>query len=56
VATVCPHQDVIGLPFVGEASFSPISFIALGAQVFGNVNSARSYLGLALVFKAGQVQ
>jgi hypothetical protein len=55
VATVCPHQDVIGLPFVGEASFSPISFIALGAQVFGNVNSARPYLGLALVLKAGHV-
>jgi hypothetical protein len=56
VATVCPHQDVIGFPFVGEASFSPVSFIALGAQVFGNVNSAQPYLGLALVLKAGHVQ
>ena len=49
----CPHQDVIGYPYVMEVSLSAVRFVGLGIQVHGNVNKVKPFTGLAVVLKAG---
>ena len=54
--TVSPHKDVIGVPIVVEASFTPSRFLGAGIQVFGNINSVESFIGMALVVKVGSLR
>ena len=54
--TVNPHKDVIGIPIVVEASLSPSRSLGAGVQAFGNLNSAESFIGVALVAKVGSLR
>ena len=43
----------LGVPLVAEGAFRIVSFLGIGAQVFGNLNANESYSGFTLFLQFG---
>jgi hypothetical protein len=50
------QEMTLGVPIVGEAALRLFPFLGIGTQVFANLNSMDSYLGLALFMQFGYVR
>ena len=53
--SVSTWDHVIGIAVAVEGSFAPSRFLGVGVQGFGNLNEARSFIGVALVLKVGSL-
>ena len=52
----CTGESALGVPIVAEISSPHNRFLGTGLQVFGNLNSLRSFIGMAVVLKAGSLR
>ncbi len=52
----CPGGSGVGIAFQGDAVFAPVRAFGLGAQIFGNLNTVDTFVGIALNLHVGAMR